>query len=63
MQGYVLWQIQKKEDVIKIINLINGYMRTPKIEALHRAITWFNQFNNCSIDCLGLDKSPICSNG
>jgi group I intron endonuclease len=61
--GYVLWQIQKKEDVIKIIKLINGYMRTPKIEALHRAITWFNQFDNCSIDCLGLDNSPICSNG
>lgn len=36
--GYVLWQIQKTEDVKKIINIINGYMRTPKIEALHRAI-------------------------
>ena len=36
--GYVLWQIQKTEDVVKIINIINGYMRTPKIEALHRAI-------------------------
>ena len=36
--GYLLWHIQKKEDVKKIINLVNGYMRTPKIEALHRAI-------------------------
>lgn len=36
--GCVLWQIQKKEDVKKIINIINGYMRTPKIEALDRAI-------------------------
>jgi len=61
--GCVLWQIQKKEDVKKIINLINGYMRTPKIEALHRAINWFNQFDNCNIDCLGLDLSPIDSNG
>jgi hypothetical protein len=60
--GYVLWQIQKIEDVIKIINMINGYMRTPKIEALHRAIRWFNEFNNCNIDCLGLDLSPIDSN-
>ena len=34
--GHVIWQIQKKkkEDVIKIVNFINGYMRTPKIEAL-----------------------------
>jgi hypothetical protein len=68
--GHVLWQIQKKEDVIKIINIINGYMRTPKIEALHRAIIWFNEFYNChsckantgKIDCLGLDYSPIDSN-
>lgn len=60
--GYVLWQIQKIEDVIKIINIINGYMRTPKIEALHRAINWFNEFYNYSIDCLGLDLSPIDSN-
>lgn len=60
--GYVLWQIQKKEDVLKIINLINGYMRTPKIEALHRAINWFNQFENCTIESLALDDSPIDSN-
>jgi hypothetical protein len=37
--GHVLLQILAKEEVLKIINLINGYMRTPKIEALHRAIT------------------------
>lgn len=60
--GYILWQIQKTEDVIKIINIINGYMRTPKIEALHRAINWFNEYYNCSIDCLGLDQSSIDCN-
>ena len=36
--GIVILQILAKEDVLKIINLINGFMRTPKIEALHRAI-------------------------
>jgi hypothetical protein len=60
--GCVLWQIQKKEDVKKLIFLINGYMRTPKIEALHRAINWFNEFDNCNIDCLSLDISSIDSN-
>ena len=60
--GYIIWHIQKTEDVIKIINIINGYMRTPKIEALHRAINWFNKYDNCSIDCLGLDQSSIDSN-
>jgi|SRR5690606_16295275 hypothetical protein len=36
--GHVLLQILAKDEVLKIINLINGHMRTPKIEALHRAI-------------------------
>ena len=37
-------------------------MRTPKIEALHRAIHWINENDNSSIACLGLDNSPIDSN-
>ena len=36
--GHVLLQILAKEEVLKMIHLINGFMRTPKIEALHRAI-------------------------
>jgi len=60
--GYVIWQIQKTDHVIKIINLINGQMRTPKIEALHRAIIWYNDFESYSINCLGLDISDIDSN-
>jgi len=36
--GHVLLQILAKQEVLKIINIINGHMRTPKIEALHRAI-------------------------
>lgn len=61
-QGCVIWQIQKTEDVINMINLINGYMRTPKLEALDRAIDWFNEFDGTSINHLGLDLSPIDSN-
>jgi hypothetical protein len=37
-------------------------MRTPKIEVLHRAINLFNKFNNCSFNCLDLDRSLIDSN-
>ena len=60
--GHVLLQILAKKEVLKIINLINGRMRTPKIEALHRAISWINEKDNSSIPCLGLDLSPIDSN-
>jgi hypothetical protein len=37
--GHVILQILAKDEVLKIFNLINGRMRTPKIEALHRAIS------------------------
>nr|YP_010121867.1 LAGLIDADG endonuclease [Monilinia fructicola]QRF72243.1 LAGLIDADG endonuclease [Monilinia fructicola] len=60
--GHVILQILAKDEVLKIINLINGYMRTPKIEALHRAITWINEKDSSSIPCLGLDLSAIDSN-
>ena len=43
-RGYVLWQIQDIVGVYTIVNIINGYMRTPKIEALHRTIQWFNDY-------------------
>lgn len=61
-QGCLIWQIQNKEDVLEMVKLINGYMRTPKIEALHRIIKWYKDFDNISINPLGLDLSPINSN-
>ena len=43
-RGYILWQIQDIVGVFTIINIINGYMRTPKIEALNRMIIWLNEY-------------------
>lgn len=43
-RGYVLWQIQDIKSIFIIVDLINGYMRTPKIEALHRTINWINLY-------------------
>lgn len=60
--GHVLLQILAKEEVLKIINLINGHMRTPKIEALHKAIDWINKKDNNTIPSLGLDKTPLSDN-
>ena len=34
-------------------------MRTPKIEALHRLISWLNLNRNESIPLLGKDESPL----
>ena len=43
-RGYILWQIQDIVSVFTILSIINGYMRTPKIEATHRAINWLNNY-------------------
>ena len=45
-RGYVLWQIQDIVSIFTIISIINGFMRTPKIEALNRAIVWLNNYIN-----------------
>lgn len=37
-KNYCRLTIKKKKEVLKIIHLINGKMRTPKIEALHRMV-------------------------
>ena len=34
--------IRNKEGIIDILNLINGYFRTPKISKLHAMIDWVN---------------------
>lgn len=50
------------EGVIKVINIINGYMRTPKIESLHAAIDFINDQRGLKIKKMALDKSSIKSN-
>ena len=55
--------IKKKVILLKLINLINGHMRTPKIEALHRIIQWFNNERNVyQIKPLSLDTSLLEDN-
>jgi hypothetical protein len=77
-RGYVLWQIQDIVSIFTIVSIINGFMRTPKIEALNNTIDWLNNYiinnNNVlpsSIEILNkisileskpLDSSPIDSN-
>lgn len=54
-RGYILWQISDLIGVFKIICLINGYMRTPKHEALQWTIHWYNDYIEINKD----SKLPI----
>lgn len=59
--AYVL-SINKLEGIILVANVINGYMRTPKIYALHRLIDWLNSRFNLNIEKRNKDISSINSN-
>ena len=50
---------KKYNILLKVVQLINGYMRTPKIEALHRLITRLNSKHNTNIPLLGIDTTPL----
>jgi hypothetical protein len=60
--GYIVWTIYKQGDVLHLLQLINGFFRTPKIEALHRMISYFNKKYDTGLEFKGIDESAIDSN-
>ena len=61
VNAYVL-TINNYEGIILIVNIINGYMRTPKINALYKLIDFLNIKFDLSIEKKIKDKSNINSN-
>lgn len=61
---YCKWIVTAFHEVIFIANLVNGYMRTPKIEALHRMIHFLRLYYPLLPvnEPKPLDTSPIDSN-
>ena len=51
-----------KKTIIKLLILLNGKFRTPKIDQLHKAIVWVNGKYHLDLLKLPLDISPIGSN-
>nr|QJQ35305.1 LAGLIDADG endonuclease [Fusarium ficicrescens] len=56
------FRIVKTEILIKVVNLINGKFRTPKINSLHKIIDFINIRHNLSIEKLPLNKDYLGSN-
>ena len=61
VNAYVL-TINNFDGMILVVNLINGYMRTPKIKALYRLIDFLNKKFNIDIVKKTEDTSSINSN-
>lgn len=50
--NFLILQIKKIEDVYKIINLTNGFYRTPKYYEFIKLIDWFNKYIDNNINNL-----------
>lgn len=61
-KNYIIYSILKLDEIIELAQLINGYMRTPKIEALRRLFNFLNENYNMSLVIKELDDSPLESN-
>ena len=62
--NWVVLVIQDLRTIRLVVSLINGHLRTPKIEALHRLIEWLNNHRSSieSIPLLGLSTCGILNN-
>lgn len=61
INAYVL-TINNLEGIILVVNIINGYMRTPQIVALHQLIDCLNIRFNFHIEREELNNQPLNSN-
>lgn len=55
-------RFSEKKTIFKIVTLINGKFRTPKIDQLHKLIDWLNNKYSMAISKLPLDNSPLDEN-
>ncbi len=62
LKNGIIWEINNKEDFFKLILIINGYMRTYKINMFYKIIDWYNINYRTNIKFLGKDLSPLDSN-
>ena len=60
--NYLRLFFKVKSSILRIINLINGKMRTPKIEALRKLIYWSNNKWSLNIPLLGINITPLQNN-
>nr|AFD95918.1 intron-encoded LAGLIDADG endonuclease family protein [Talaromyces stipitatus] len=70
--GFIRYKLQDNACVLvvspviglkKIVDLLNGELRTPKIHQLHSLIDWLNKNHNTNITKLPLKDNPLSEDG
>ena len=56
-----IYTVNNYEGWIDIVNLINGQMKTPKLNALYRLIDYLNNEHGCRFEKLPINQQPLGS--
>jgi LAGLIDADG endonuclease len=57
-----VWTITKQSDLLNLVNLINGSLRTPKIYEFKLLISYLNEKLNAGIESQSIDGSSLSDN-
>jgi hypothetical protein len=61
-ENAIVLTISNQKGLFRIVDLLNGKLRTPKIFKFNLLIDWLNTKYNTSINKLNLDTSSIIDN-
>lgn len=62
-ENAIVWIVGTHIELINLISIINGKLRTPKINKFNELINWLNSKNNYNIPCYSVDTNDLNSNG
>lgn len=62
-ENAIIWILSKHADLLNIINILNGYLRTPKLIKFNELIKWLNENYNYDIKINSIDNSDLNTNG
>jgi hypothetical protein len=62
-ENAIVWTVSTHKDLINLINLMNGYLRTPKINKFNKLILWLNDRYHYNIPIYSVDTTDLNKNG
>ena len=62
-ENAIVWTVSTHKNLINLITVMNGYLRTPKIIKFNDLILWLNERYHYNIPIHYVDSSSLNSNG